>query len=141
MALGPRSEAAAPVYAAPPRNVASVARPTARSWRERLLHLLLPAACAGCREPLRERCEPQLLGLCTRCRGRLRPAPQLERPPAVDQLWPLWNYAPPLDAVIQQLKFSRLDYLGRQLGEALAAATGSLILAYGPVDAVVPVPL
>ena len=36
-------------------------------------------------------------------------------PPAFDRLLALWSYQPPLDSVIQGLKFRRLDYLGRHL--------------------------
>jgi ComF family protein len=59
-------------------------------------------------------------------------------PAAFDRLFALWRYAPPLDAVIQSLKFRRLDYLGRHLAEALARELDHEIQG---ADAVVPVPL
>lgn len=132
MTLGPRPEAAATVYAAPRRNVV----PT---LRDRTLQLLLPVACLSCQTPIAGPPERRSFGLCSLCRGRLRPAPDYEAPPGVDRLLSLWAYGPPLDAVIQRLKFGRLDYLGRPLGEALAAAVDSRILE--GVDAVIPIPL
>jgi ComF family protein len=122
-----------------------------------LLHLLLPASCLGCGEPL---FTSSPLGLCAPCRGKLTPLGRAacavcagpldafepppgyrcgacrERPPAFDRLLALWTYRPPLDAVVQGLKFRRLDYLGRHL--ALALANG---LALDGFDAIVPVPL
>ena len=121
-----------------------------------LLHLLLPACCLGCGEPLYSAAP---LGLCPLCRGKLsllrgscavcsgpldafEPPPGYrcgfcrEHPPAFDRLLALWTYRPPLDAVIQALKFRRLDYLGRHLALILA---GELPLE--GFDAVVPVPL
>jgi len=127
-------------------------------WRDRLVHLLLPAPCLACARPLPARGTE--LGLCTFCRGRLRsPAAACtvcalplsgilpeewrcaacrEQPPAFDRLLALWSYEEPLDAVIQALKFRRLDYLGRHLGEAIAARWGEEM---AESDLVVPVPL
>ncbi|HYU31871.1 MAG TPA: ComF family protein [Thermoanaerobaculia bacterium] len=127
-------------------------------WRDRLVHLLLPAPCLACGKPLPARGTE--LGLCTSCRGRLRspaavctvcalPLPGIlpeewrcaacrERPPAFDRLLALWSYEEPLDVVIQALKFRRLDYLGRHLGEAIAARWRDEMAA---ADLVVPVPL
>lgn len=128
----------------------------ARRVARGLLHLLLPACCLGCGEPLFLSAP---LGLCERCRGRLKPLkgscavcsgplhafeppPDYrcgfcrQRPPAFDRLLALWTYRPPLDAVIQALKFRRLDYLGRHLAQALADE-----LPLKGFDAVVPVPL
>lgn len=125
----------------------------------RLLHVLLPAPCLGCGEPL---LASSLLGLCTRCRGKLAPSGRTacavcagpldafdpppgyrcgacrERPPAFDRLLALWTYRPPLDAVVQGLKFRRLDYLGRHLALALAEGLGEALDGF---DGVVPVPL
>jgi ComF family protein len=53
----------------------------------------------------------------------------------------LWAYGPPLDSVVQALKFRRLDYLGRHLATALAAELGSKLEGFAPIDRVVPVPL
>ena len=55
-----------------------------------------------------------------------------------DRLLALWSYEEPLNAVIQALKFRRLDYLGRHLGEAIAARWSEEIAG---ADLVVPVPL
>jgi ComF family protein len=127
-------------------------------WRDRLLHALLPAPCLGCGRPLPA--TGTNLGLCTSCRARLRspaagcavcalPLPAVlpegwccaacrEHPPAFDRLLALWSYEEPLDAVIQALKFRRLDYLGRHLGEAIATRWGEELAG---ADLVVPVPL
>jgi ComF family protein len=153
-----------PFYAADPSGVTTLPR-----WRDRLLHALLPALCLGCDAPLpasRSR-TGSALGLCILCRARLRPLPAAgcavcgrplpaaglppdwrcgacrQEPPACDRLLALWSYEEPLAAVIQALKFRRLDYLGRHLGEALAAGLGAEIaaLADGGDGLVVPVPL
>lgn len=140
--------ASPPLYGTVPSDVAR--------W---LLHLLLPAGCLSCGEPL-----PAVapLGLCAPCRARLAPVPRgacaacaapldafepplgwrcgacRQRPPAFDRLLALWSYREPLDAVIQGLKFGRLDYLGRHLAEALAEGLGEDLAGF---DGVVPVPL
>jgi ComF family protein len=165
------------VYAARVRGVASErsgrdprdprdpdTEPAARhGWRDRLFAALLPAACLGCAAPLAASAP---LGLCSACRGRLRPlgaacagcAAPLDaavpagylcgrcraRPPAYDRLLALWRYEPPLDAVVRGLKFGRLDYLGRHLGLALAEALLPELrpdLGVLSIDLVVPVPL
>lgn len=95
-----------------------------------MLHALLPAPCLECGRPLPA--TGTALGLCALCRGRLRPVP------ATGPLLALWSYEAPLDAVIQALKFRRLDYLGRHLGEEMAARWGE---ALAGTDLVVPVPL
>ena len=118
-------------------NPSSVSPPALPRWRDRLLHILLPAPCLECGQPLPA--AGTELGLCAVCRGRLRaPAAACEPPPAVDRLLALWSYEEPLDAVIQALKFRRLDYLGRHLGEAIAARWREEI---AEADLVVPVPL
>jgi ComF family protein len=154
---------AAPLYAADPSGVQALPR-----WRDRLLHLLLPAPCLGCGAPLPAgRWVQQVsLGLCRACRGRLRavpaggcavcglplPAPGLppgwrcgacrETRPAFDRLLALWSYEEPFAAVIRALKFRRLDYLGRHLGEALAERFAGDLTARGErLDLAVPVPL
>src|SRR4029079_2610560 len=104
----------------------------------------------------------RLFGLCTVCRGRLRPLdpaaacatcarPPVGRlppgfrcgrcraePPAFDRLLARWRYEAPLDAVVAGLKFRRLDYLGRHLGLALAEAFAADLAG---LNLVVPVPL
>lgn len=124
-----------------------------------LLRLLLPVSCLGCGEPLFSSAP---LGLCAPCRGKLSPlgrgacavcAGPLDafepppgyrcgacraRPPAFDRLLALWTYRPPLDAVVQGLKFRRLDYLGRHLALALADGLGEALDGF---EAIVPVPL
>lgn len=123
-----------------------------------LLHLLLPAFCLGCGEALFSSAP---LGLCSPCRGKLAPLGRAcaacagpldafepppgyrcgacrEQPPAFDRLLALWNYRPPLDAVVQGLKFRRLDYLGRHLALALADGLGDELDGF---DGIVPVPL
>lgn len=135
-----------------------VGPPALLRWRDRLLHVLLPAPCLGCGRPLPA--SGTDLGLCTVCRSRLRPSAAAcavcalplsgvlpegwccascrERPPSFDRLLALWSYEEPLDAVVQALKFRRLDYLGRHLGEAIAARWSEEIAG---ADLVVPVPL
>lgn len=145
-----------PFYENQPPSVASAEPPR---WRDRLLHVLLPAPCLGCARPLPA--QGAALGLCASCRGRLRPLPKTacavcarplsgavpegwrcsacrEHPPAFDRLLALWSYEEPLDAVIQALKFRRLDYLGRHLGEAIAERWREEMAGGGLV---VPVPL
>ncbi len=126
----------------------------------RLLQLLLPAPCLGCGEALPG--GRNHLSLCLACRGQLvpldpercavcgrplaaRPLPPgyrcgtcLGQPPPYDRLVSAWSYEPPLDAVLQALKFRRLAYLGGHLAEALAAALGDQISGF---DLVVPVAL
>jgi ComF family protein len=143
-----------PLYGSDPTRVASAGK----SWGDRLLHALLPAVCLGCGEPLPR---AALLGLCDFCRGRLAPLPTVcavcartieafdppagyrcgacrERPPAFDRLLALWVYREPLDAVVQGLKFGRLDYLGRHLAVALGEGLGEDLAGF---DGVVAVPL
>ncbi|HWM94552.1 MAG TPA: ComF family protein [Thermoanaerobaculia bacterium] len=144
-----------PLYGPGPARVAR----SAKTWLGGLLHLLLPAPCLGCGEPLLASAP---LGLCAPCRGKLAPLGRTacavcagpldafdpppgyccgacrEEPPAFDRLLALWVYRPPLDAVVQGLKFRRLDYLGRHLANALADGLGEALDGF---DGVVPVPL
>ena len=147
------------MYGADPKVVVALPR-----WRDRLAHLLLPAPCLGCGSPLpvaRSAAAPTL-GLCVPCRGRLRLLPASvcavcclplaaaglpagwqcqacrEERPSFERLLALWSYEEPLTAVIRALKFQRLDYLGRHLGEALAARFATQLAG---IDLVVPVPL
>lgn len=156
-----------PLYAPPPSGVTPPAGngpsgngPSGNGLLDRLLHALLPAPCLACGEPLPA--EGTSLGLCARCRAALAPLPReacavcarplaahalpedyrcgacRERPPAFDRLLALWSYRPPLDAVVQGLKFRRLDYLGSHLAAALAQGFEGRLTGF---DRIVPVPL
>lgn len=130
-----------------PENPRASREPPA-SWLDRLAHLVLPAPCLGCRAPLPARRSP--LGLCATCRSDLpeidpeagvcarcsrplaatasrdtwppgwRCGPCRRRPPTFDRLIAVWDYRPPVDAVILGLKLRRLEYLGRHLGARMA---------------------
>lgn len=124
------------------------------------LQWLLPSPCLGCGETVWE--PRDSLGLCPRCRNRLVRWPRggcagcgrlldaagppagyrcgrcRERPPSYDRLVSTWCYQPPLDEVLTALKFRRLDYLGVQLGRALARIHRHEL---GECGVVVPVPL
>jgi ComF family protein len=133
---------------------------TARLLESRIVSFVLPPICLGC-----DRLAPDRrleMGLCVRCRGRLRPltgpgcwrcARPLAgaalprgfrcetcrlRPPAFDRLVALWTYAPPFDGVIRAFKFGRLEFLGRQLAPAFRARFAVEGL---QADLVTPVPL
>ncbi len=131
---------------------------------DRLLHALLPAACLECGRPLPAR--GAALGLCAACRGLLSRLPAQscalcalplgdayalpagyrcgacrQNPPAFDRMLALWTYGPPLDSVVQGLKFRRLDYLGRHLAAVLAAELAPKLEGLSPIDRVVPIPL
>jgi len=147
-----------PLYAPSPSGVTPP--PSGNGLLDRLLHALLPAPCLGCGEPLPA--AGNSLGLCARCRAALVPLPRQacavcarplaahalpedyrcgacrERPPAFDRLLALWSYRPPLDAVVQGLKFRRLDYLGSHLAAAMAKGLADRLRGF---DQVVPVPL
>jgi ComF family protein len=89
----------------------------------------LPAPrCAACARRLHAHAVPEGYR-CGAC---------LARPPAYDRLLAAWSYEPPLDAVVQGLKYGRLDYLGAQLAATMAAALGAQLAG---ADLVVPVPL
>lgn len=124
-----------------------------------LLTWVFPVSCLGCQRALDR---PPPMGLCIRCRGRLKGlvGPRCptcgdevdaavlasvsrcracrERPPAFDRLLSAWSYEPPLDAVVRGLKFARLDYLGPPLGEAVADRLSPALEGF---DVVTPVPL
>lgn len=130
----------------------------------RLLHWVLPAPCLGCGAVLPT--AGSTLGLCLICNTRLLRWPEtgcttcgapaestelphhhrcggcLAEPPPYDRLWSGWSYEPPLDAVVTGLKFRRLDYLGSQLGRALAPLVLPMLQGLEPrPDVVVPIPL
>lgn len=102
-------------------------------WLDRLLATLLPVACLCCSRILEPGRNPLLL--CPVCMGRMqRPISNrcprcFQSPPGVhscgekrgpiDAIIAPWPYAPPLDAVLQGLKFKRLDYLGGALSDLL----------------------
>ncbi len=141
------------MYAPPPDNV------TRRLIRQ-ALYFLMPAPCLACGEAVLE--PRRSLGLCARCRSSLvrwpldgcsrcgrplagqhppddyRCGECRRRPPPYARSLSAWTYQPPLDAVITGLKFRRLEYLGAQLGRAVA---GLLSPRLADCDLVVPVPL
>lgn len=107
-----------------------------------LRRALLPVVCLGCERLID--IEPPLLGLCVPCRGRLarcrrrcagcgRPVPTPSLPdgylcgrcrrrrPAFDALLPLYLYRQPLRAVVGELKFGGLAYLGRHVAQLMIA--------------------
>lgn len=141
-------------YGPPPRRPAL---PWSKIGQD-LLTWIFPVSCVGCRRTLDH---PPPLGLCIRCRGRLKglagrrcpicsgeldgggSATALcescrDRPPTFERLLAGWSYEPPLDAVVRGLKFHRLDYLGQPLGAALAEQLGPALDGF---DVVTPVPL
>jgi ComF family protein len=127
-----------------------------------LLDLLFPSFCLGCAARLRAELRPPPLLLCPRCRGQLRRQRSHERcptctrtlspadaptpcagcrkaPPPIDRLLAAWSYRPPLDRVLQALKFARLEFLAEHLAEL--AVESECLGAAGPWDLAVPVPL
>lgn len=141
------------LYAPPPESVT-------RQLLAKLLHVLVPAPCLACDEPVPE--PRDSLGLCPACRGRLVPWPSpgcaacgrplgdahlpggyrcgacRRQPPPYDGLLSAWSYQPPIDSVLTGLKFRRLEYLGSHLGRVLAGRFRARLTA---CDLVVPVPL
>lgn len=116
----------------------------------RLAAWLLPAPCLACKAPISSLRAP--LGLCPPCRERLAPLalesacrscseplsqarvwtdPRCEacreRGPSYDRLLAAWLYRPPLDAVIRDFKFRRLDYLGEHLARTMADRLGPVL--------------
>lgn len=128
------------------------------SWYDRVVDWLAPAGCLGCGRLIPSPTRP--LGLCDGCVARLRPLPAArccrcalplaaqagrgevecgrcaQSPPAFDAVLCPWLYLAPLDRVLTQLKFGRLDYLADGLAEAVACHAQA-----NEVDRVVPVPL
>lgn len=115
-----------------------------------LLHWLVPARCLSCKSAVDAL--PAPLGLCPACRSRLAPLllegvcavcaeplarasgadegrchTCLARPPSFDRLLAAWHYLPPLDAVVRDFKFRRLDYLGSHLARTMADRLGPAI--------------
>ena len=104
---------------------------------DELAHFFLPARCLGCEEALPWR--PQALNLCSDCRKSIRRAddvhcrlcgaetatgawlclPCQRSAPSFDGLVAAWSYEPPIDQVMQGLKFRRLEYLAVHVADAL----------------------
>lgn len=96
-----------------------------------VLYILLPCPCLACKRPVpRPSRSP---GLCPECLGRLVG-------PEDDAPW-AFEYRPPLDEVIQAMKFRRLDYLADSLADLALPAARRMVDSAGGADAVVPVPL
>jgi ComF family protein len=153
------------VYASPPNRVAPESDLSAPAPKllHQLVQWILPTPCLGCGEVV---WRPQdSLGLCPPCRNSLRrwpsscdvcagPLPKAggdtdrpegyrcdgcrAKPPPYTRLLATWCYQPPLDETVMALKFRRLDYLGAQLGRAMAAIHSREL---GDRELVIPVPL
>lgn len=110
-----------------PGTIASV-----DSWLAAMLDACLPARCVLCGAPGQRR---PTLDLCTDCEAEL---PWLSEGAA----GPLaaFRYAPPVDHLVQSLKYSRRLALARVLG-TLAARSPAIRTALADVDALVPMPL
>ena len=119
-------------------------------------HCLLCGAATPWREdfcPACERSLPFTGAGCQRCAAPLtsgvsgaQPCGECQKhPPAFDRTLAAFAYAPPVDRLIQGLKYHRQLHLARTLGrclaDALAAATPSLPPPAERVDVIVPVPL
>ena len=126
----------------------------------RLLATLFPPFCIHCRAIDGPRSQP--LCLCRRCRGLLRFADETrcvvcgrravvigskgqfccfrcaDRGEVVQLQLALWRYEPPLDSVIQGLKFKRMEFLGSQLAAALHQNFAEVL---SEINVVVPIPL
>lgn len=94
----------------------------------RLIQDIGADGCARCGSPL-----PTRQGTAGQRCGRCR-----RQPGSIQRQLTGWSYEPPFDAVIRGLKFGRLDYLGGQLGTALAERFERDLV---DLDIVVPVPL
>jgi len=110
-----------------PRFVARV-----DSWATGWLDALLPARCVLCGARGQRR---PTLDLCLDCEAEL---PWLDE--GHGQTLAVFRYAPPVDHLVQSLKYSRRLALARVLG-TLAARSPAIVAAIVDVDALVPMPL
>jgi ComF family protein len=121
------------------------------NWREIFQRLILPGHCTLCQAT-----DPSGLGLCPYCRTDLpwigtgcprcalpltvpgQPCGACQtRPPPFDTTVALFHYAPPVDTLVQQLKFGQGLHLARLFAELLSDR-----LADAPrPDCILPVPL
>lgn len=108
-----------------------------------VLAFLFPPVCLACQRV--EGVSSLPLGLCSRCHRELERLPSATSRllhsghNSLDNLHSRWAYAPPLDSVIQGLKFGRLEFLGRDLADSLH----SLLEEQREldIDVVIPIPL
>jgi ComF family protein len=125
-----------------------------------LIDLIVPRPCLGCGELASA---PLEVGLCPRCRARLEPCDPRAScrgclrplvpgagggplcgacradPPLFAGARALWQYRPPLDAVVRAFKFRGCDFLGAELARAGLVRLSPEDL--GGPEIVVPVPL
>lgn len=122
-------------------------------WLNFARSVLYPATCVLCGgsgDGNRDLCKDCLQDLpepgtvCYRCAEPLPAAPPdslcgrcLNQPPAFDRVIALCEYAPPLDHLIHQLKFSGRLHLARLLGELLAERARRVVRP----DCILPMPL
>lgn len=83
--------------------------------------------CRRCGKPL-----PVAVDACGECQ---------KTPPAFDYVHTLYRYQPPVDQLVQHLKYNGKLHLARMFGEHLREAAGSWIRESGKPDLIVPVPL
>lgn len=123
-------------------------------WLQQLLYTLVPGTCILCdgashrNLDLCEGCEedlPRLTGVCTRCSLPLGQAQTLcgrcfSDPPPYERCIALYHYAPPIDRLIIDFKYSRKLLIGKILGYLLAQHLRDLYRDSAP-DLLIPVPL
>lgn len=116
---------------------------------------LFPGQCLLCLDPVpggHQLCAPCISELphnschCDRCGKPLPVSTSLcgecqKSPPPYDSIRTLYRYEPPIDRLIQQMKYNGKLHLARLLGEQLATAVPAWISQTGRPDLVVPVPL
>ncbi len=126
------------------------AQPFLRRLREDFLHLIAPALCPGCDEPL----GPEEREYCRTCRTSLEPAPYPREilaeiathfPPeelALEAIGALYNYAPESGArnLVHALKYQGCYGLGVAMGGELGRAM-RMFTAFDDVEIVAPVTL